>query len=205
MSWLPAVRHHRSNRRSGCSWISSNAAAAAGVENFLYVSIVGIDEISYSYYEHKLAAEAAVEQSTVPSTIVRATQFHSFLDEMLGMGRWLPIWPLPKEMQFQPIAVEEAAAAMVEHAEPEAGGRVPVVGGPELLTLGELATTYRKARGMRRLAVNLPLPSQTVREFEEGNGLCPDRRIGTTTWEEFLAERYGAGPTDTPGQSTSPS
>lgn len=35
------------------------AAADAGVANFVYVSIVGVDEIPYSYYKHKLAAERA--------------------------------------------------------------------------------------------------------------------------------------------------
>lgn len=75
-----------------------DAAADAGVSNFLYVSIVGVDEIPFSYYQHKLAAEEAVEASPVPSTIVRATQFHSFVDELLSGVARLPVWPLPTKL-----------------------------------------------------------------------------------------------------------
>jgi len=46
-----------------------DAAAEADVANFVYVSIVGIDEIPYTYYEHKREAEQAIEASAVPSTI----------------------------------------------------------------------------------------------------------------------------------------
>ena len=56
-----------------------DAAADVGVSNFVYISIVGIEAIPYSYYEHKLTAEQTVESSDVPSTVLRATQFHSFV------------------------------------------------------------------------------------------------------------------------------
>jgi hypothetical protein len=53
------------------------------------------DRIPYSYYEHKLAAERAVEGAGVPSTVVRATQFHEFVAESLGSVARVPVWPLP--------------------------------------------------------------------------------------------------------------
>ncbi|WP_121822167.1 SDR family oxidoreductase [Halostella salina] len=171
-----------------------DAAADAGVSNFLYVSIVGIDEIPYSYYEHKLAAERAVESSDVPATVLRATQFHSFLDGVLGAVSRLPVWPLPTRMQLQPVAVDEVAEAVAEHATPHAGGRVPPIGGPEVRTLGELARAYRDARGLRRPVVRLPLPGAVASGFRAGDATCPDRAVGTTTWEAWLADRYGDAP-----------
>jgi uncharacterized protein YbjT (DUF2867 family) len=174
-----------------------DAAADASVENFLYVSIVGVDEIPFSYYEHKRAAERAVETSDVPATIVRATQFHSFLDELLRPLSWLPVWPLPTQMRSQPIDVGEAANAIVEHATTDAGGRVPEVGGPEVLRLGEIASAYRAARGLRRPTVRLPIPGAVASGFRAGDALCPDRRVGSTTWEEWLDREYGSGTTET--------
>jgi len=168
-----------------------DAAAAAGVSNFVYVSIVGVDEIPYSYYEHKLAAERAVESSAVPFTILRATQFHEFLDDVFGAVSRLPVWPLPTRMRLQPVAVAEVAAAVAEHATSEPHGRVPAVGGPEVRTLGELARAYRDARGLRRPVVRLPVPGAVVRGFREGDATCPDRNVGTQTWETWLGERYG--------------
>jgi uncharacterized protein YbjT (DUF2867 family) len=170
-----------------------DAADETGVSNFLYPSIVGIEEIPYSYYEYKLAAERAVEASDVPHTVLRATQFHCFLDELLGMVARSPVWPLPTKFRIQPVAVEEVADVLVEHATPDASGRVDPVGGPEEQSLGNLARTYREARGLRRAVVGLPLPGGMARAFRAGHATCPDRAVGTVTWEAWLTERYGAG------------
>ena len=86
-----------------------DAAAALDVEHFLYVSIVGIDDIPYSYYEHKLEAERAVEASRVPSTVVRSTQFFPFVASILATVRRLPVWPLPTDVRL-PLPGEAAAA-----------------------------------------------------------------------------------------------
>jgi uncharacterized protein YbjT (DUF2867 family) len=170
-----------------------DAAERAGVSNFLYVSIVGVDEIPYSYYEHKLAAERAVEASDVDGTILRATQFHEFVHFLIGTAAKLPVWFLPTKFQVQPVAAVEVADAIVEHATLEASGRVPEVGGPEVHTLGELAKTYRAARGSWRPIVRVPVPGAVASGFRAGHNTCPDRAVGTVTWEDWLAERYGEG------------
>jgi uncharacterized protein YbjT (DUF2867 family) len=167
------------------------AAADAGVENLVYPSIVGVGEIPFSYYERKAAAEAAIEESPVPSTIVPATQFHSFVADLLDGVAKLPVWPLPTGMQVQPIGVEAVADAIVEHATTTAGGRTDPIGGPEVLSVGEIARTYREARGLRRPIVRLPLPGETAAGFRAGHALCPDHAVGTVTWAAWLAERFG--------------
>jgi uncharacterized protein YbjT (DUF2867 family) len=167
------------------------AAAESGVSNFLYVSIVGVDDVPFSYYQHKHEAERLVESSGVPSTIVRATQFHSFVGGLLDAVSRLPVWPLPAGFQAQPIAVDEVADAVLGHATPEAAGRVPPVGGPEVRTLGDLARAYRSARGFRRAVVGLPLPGKVASGFRAGHNTCPDRAVGTVTWEEWLETEYG--------------
>jgi uncharacterized protein YbjT (DUF2867 family) len=86
------------------------ASEDAGVENFLYPSIVGIDEIPFTYYEHKRVAEKAVEASDVPATIVRATQFHSFVADLLDYVAKLPVWPLPTKMQVQGFELAETCS-----------------------------------------------------------------------------------------------
>ena len=166
------------------------AAEAADVSNFVYVSIVGIDDVPYSYYESKVAAEELVEASDVPHTIVRITQFHPFVDMFAGMVARLPVWPLPTTWQLQPIDVGEAADAIVEHATMDAAGRVPDVGGPQVRTVGELATAYREARGLRRPIVRLPVPGKTSRRLRDGELTCAERDVGTTTWETYLAHAY---------------
>ncbi|PCR92435.1 SDR family oxidoreductase [Natrinema ejinorense] len=165
------------------------AAADVGVSNVVYVSIVGVDAIPYSYYRHKVAAERAVETSSVPSTIVRATQFHSFVFDLLESVARLPVWPLPTAFRLQPIHVGEAADTIAEYATPEPAGRVPDVGGPEVRTVGELARTYRDAKGLSRPLVRLPLPGEIAAGFRSGDGTCPDRTVGTVTWREWVRAR----------------
>lgn len=168
-----------------------DAAADAEVSNFLYVSIVGIDDIPYSYYQHKLQAEQAVTTSAVPSTIVRVTQFHPFVAYLLYTVSRLPVWPLPVGFQLQPIDPGEAAAAVVDHATVDASGRVPDVGGPEVLSVRALAERYREERGLRRPIVRLPIPGSVASAFRAGYATCPGRAVGTVTWEEWLAAQDG--------------
>lgn len=181
------------------------AAAAADVENLLYVSIVGIDEIPFSYYEHKLAAERAVERSGVPSTVLRSTQFHQFVADVLGSVARLPVWPLPTKLRVQPIDAGEAADAVVERATTDPAGRVPDVGGPEVLTLGEIARAYRDARGLRRPVVRLPIPGGVTEAFRAGEATRPDRTVGTVTWSEWLERRYGSDDGSPTAGAVSPS
>ena len=177
----------------------------ADVSNFVYPSIVGVEEIPFSYYEHKLAAERAVEASGVPHTILRATQFHEFVHELLGMVSRVPVWFLPTRFRVQSVAAAEVADAIVEYATPEASGRVPDVGGPAVHTLGELARSYREARGSWRPIVRVPIPGAVASGFRAGHNTCPDRAVGTVTWDDWLAERYGESRESTGRTAGSPS
>src|SRR5690349_20736702 len=58
-------------------------ARHAGVGHVLYVSINGIDRVPYRYYQAKLDTEEVVEASGVPYTILRAAQFHPFVERLL--------------------------------------------------------------------------------------------------------------------------
>lgn len=179
------------------------AAEDSGVENFLFPSIVGIDDIPFAYYEHKLAAETAVEESEIPTTVVRATQFHSFVAEMLGYVAKLPVWPLPTKIQLQPVDVGEVADFLADHATPTASGRTDPIGGPEIHSVRDLATAYRNVRGLRRPIIRFPIPSKTVAAFRTGHATCPEHTVGTHSWEEWLAERYATGSDETDARSQS--
>ncbi|MCU4926866.1 NAD(P)H-binding protein [Halobacteria archaeon AArc-dxtr1] len=179
-------------------------AEAADVENFLYPSIVGIDDIPFSYYEEKVTGEMIVEESDIPTTIVRATQFHSFIAELLDSVAKLPLWPLPTNVQIQPVDVGEVADVIVDHATLTASGRTGPIGGPNIHLVGELAQMYRNARGLRHPIMRLPIPGKTMAAFRTGHATCPNQRVGTVTWEEWLAERYTSEADDTVSCAQSP-
>ena len=99
------------------------AAKAAGVSHFVYISIVGIDRIPLPYYKHKLAAEKLVEESGVPYSILRAPQFFTLMDDILGNLLRFPVGVYPAGFKFQPIDPGEVAERIVQQAEAGPGGR----------------------------------------------------------------------------------
>jgi uncharacterized protein YbjT (DUF2867 family) len=167
-------------------------ASDAGVSHLLYISIVGIDDFPFSYYQAKLACEERIHASGVPFTILRATQFHELLDErFLPPFFRLPVVALvPTDLKFQVIDSGEVARRMVELVQAGPSGRVADAGGPEVRTMGELAAGWMRARGKKRKILPLPLPGRAAAAFRRGQNTCPDQRYGKVTWEEYLARKY---------------
>jgi uncharacterized protein YbjT (DUF2867 family) len=168
-------------------------ARAAGVRHLVFISIVGVDSIPFPYYRAKLAVEREVESSGVPYTVLRATQFHSFIVSLLAAQHRLPALLAPA-FSAQPIAVEEVAARLVELATDAPAGRVPDIGGPAVRPLPELARAWAAAAGVRRPVLPLRLPGKTFRAWTAGHGVVPGPSYGRIPFEEYLASRYGQTP-----------
>jgi uncharacterized protein YbjT (DUF2867 family) len=168
-------------------------ASEEGVKHLLYISIVGIEKFpKFSYYKSKLLAEQAIKSTNVPYTILRATQFHYFIDILLGLQRRSPVMLLPTNWQFQLIDPDEVAARMVELVEAGASGHVADIGGPEVLSLGELVKAWKAAQGIHRLVIPMPQFGETARGYRNGFNTCPDQKYGKITWAEWLQRKYGA-------------
>jgi len=165
-------------------------ARAAGVAHLVYISIVGIELVPFNYYRCKVAAEQLVEQSDLPWTILRATQFHSLIDLFLGLANRLPLFLLPTDFLFQPIETGEVAHCLVELVAAGPSGRAPDIGGPEVLRMDDLAAAWLAARGQRRRIVPQRLPGAFAAAVRQGRLTTPNRRYGTITWAEWLQTAY---------------
>lgn len=159
---------------------------SAAVETVIYTSIVGIDDIPYHYYQDKLEAESIIETSAVPETILRTTQFHELGNMVFEGYRWLPVWPLATSLPLQPIAAAEVADRLTELVGESPGARVPDIGGPEVLTVGEAAETWKRAEGIRRPVVPLPQIGRTLTRIGAGDLTATDNPYGETTFVEWL-------------------
>ena len=164
------------------------AAAGAGVGHLVLVSIVGIEEIPLGYYRQKLAVERVVQGSAVPSTVLRATQFHSLVESLFTLQRRLPAVLAPT-FRLQPIAVEDVAGRLVELAGAAPAGRVPDVGGPEQRMVRDLGRVWARATGTRRPVVPLSLPGRLFGAYAAGKALVPGPAYGRRTFEEHVAGR----------------
>jgi len=165
--------------------------ASEGASHFYYISIVGVDRISFGYYKAKLAAEHLIEASGVPFSIRRATQFHQLIDGFLPRFIRLPVAPIPTSFNFQLIDAGEVAERIVSDIAQGPSGRLPDIGGPKVQRLGEIARAWLAARGKRALLLPLPLPGAMPSALRKGLNCCPDNIGGSITWEEWLAGKYG--------------
>lgn len=163
------------------------AARTAGRPHLVYVSIVGIENVALGYYRAKLACERLIEESGMPWTIQRTTQFHNLITAICDAQRRLPVTMMPSKVSFQPIDVTEVAARLVAIAPASAAARVPDLGGPQVRDAAELARTYLRTIGRRRAVWSIPLPGKAMRDYRAGNHLTRQRAVGRITFDEFVA------------------
>ncbi len=165
------------------------SARQAGVSHLLYVSIVGVDQIPYPYYRDKIACEEIVRQGGVPFSVLRLTQFHSFIDMLLtAVADRVPlVVALPTRFRVQSVDIGEAAAHLLAAALQAPGGRLRDFGGPEIMTVGEAAAAWRAARQVRKPILPLVwLPGGVARALTRGLNTAPDGGRGTITWQQWL-------------------
>src|SRR5215211_8728837 len=174
------------------------AASIVGSPHLVYISVVGADRIPvvsgvdramFGYFASKRAAERIVEDSGLPFTTLRATQFHDLILTVAQTLAKLPVAPIPAGFRVQPVEADEVAARIVELTLGEPAGRVPDMGGPRVYGAAELLRSYLRATQRRRLIVPVWVPGKAARVFRAGADLAPEQAVGRRTWEEFLAER----------------
>lgn len=169
-----------------------DAAYRAGVAHLVFISIVGIDDVPLPYYRDKLAAERRIAAGRVPWTVFRTTQFHQLVAGLFAAQRWSPLLLAPA-ISIQPIDTRVVGAHLADLALGEPQGRVPELGGPEVLDGRRLAELYRASHGGHRPIVRFSLPGRTFAAYAAGHHLAPDARAGGRTFEAFLAGDAGAG------------
>jgi uncharacterized protein YbjT (DUF2867 family) len=172
---------HRARRTEVQGTTNAVAAARAHGAHLVYVSIVGVDEHRFPYYKAKRAAEEVIERSDVAWTIQRATQFFDLIQQFLSFG----MFPATRNLRFQPIDSGEVADRLADLVDAGPAGRLPDVGGPEVLSLRELAAIRKRVTGRRVLLVPTPAVG-FLEDFDRGRQLCPAHRVGRRSWEDWL-------------------
>ena len=122
----------------------------AGVRRIVVVSIIGTEKFTAGYGAAKLAHEQAALAGPAPARILRAAQFHEFVELLMAWGRQGEVCYLPA-MRTQLVAartVAEALAALAVTPEPaSAGAPVPEIAGPRQEYLPDIAALLAGRRG----------------------------------------------------------
>jgi len=123
------------------------AAKAAGIKNYVAMSIVGSDELPESgYMRAKVAQEKLITESDLPYSIVRATQFAEFAEaitESMVVGDEVRV----PDALIQPIASADLATEVARVAEGEPLGGIKEVGGPEKISFEQMAREVLTRQG----------------------------------------------------------
>src|ERR1041385_9044126 len=127
--------------------------AAAGVRHHVALSVVGTDRLSESgYFRAKIAQEKLIQESSIPYSIVRATQFFEFLKGLADISMVGNQVHLPPVL-FQPMAADDVASGVARIAVGPPAKGIVEIGGPEQFRLDEL---------VRRRLASLKDPREVV-------------------------------------------
>jgi uncharacterized protein YbjT (DUF2867 family) len=166
-------------------------ALAPNIEHFVYISIIGVDRIPFSYYQQKYATEQVIQHSRVPWTIIRAPQFFPFVEMVMEAFCKLPIGLVLKGSKHQPMATEEVAEFIAQCIQEGAACEVRTITGREVFTMKELAQSWLAAQGKRKPVLEVPLPGKMANAFRKGYNTDITAPQGQQTWDNYLQQKYG--------------
>ena len=140
----------------------ARVAAEEGVARLVHVSAIGADERSDSEYAAaKGRGEAAVRDAFPDAVILRPSIVFGvddgFFNKFGAMARLSPVLPLVgPNTRFQPVYVDDVAAAAQVGALGRAAPGIYELGGPEVATFRELMQRLLGVIQRRRMLVALP-------------------------------------------------
>jgi uncharacterized protein YbjT (DUF2867 family) len=129
------------------------AEAAAGVGHHVALSVVGTDRLLASgYFRAKMAQENLIKTSSIPYTIVRATQFFEFVGSIAQLATEGQTVRLPPVL-MQPIVSDDVAAVVAEVTAKEPLNSTIELAGPEPIRQDDLVRQFLKATGDTRTVI----------------------------------------------------
>ena len=163
------------------------AEVEAGVGHHVALSVVGTERLSESgYFRGKIAQEKLIRESSIPYSIVHATQFFEFVKSIADAatdGSRVRLAPV----LIQPMASDDVADAVARIAVGAPVNGIVEVAGPEQFRLDELIRQDLSARNDPRDVVADPQARYFGAVLSERT-LVPgdDARLGETRFEDWL-------------------
>jgi len=168
---------------------------SAGVQQIVAVSIIGADHFTAGYGAAKLAHERAHLSGPIPARILRAAQFHEFVQQLVDWGRQGDVSRVPV-MRTQLVAArnvgEELAQLAVDsdwvaRVDPNET-LISEIAGPREERLVQMARLLVSRRGESLQVEEAANPDNPDREVSENGALLPGpgARLAGPTFEEWL-------------------
>jgi uncharacterized protein YbjT (DUF2867 family) len=163
--------------------------ATAGVRHHVALSVVGTDRLSESgYFRAKIAQEKLIKESSIPYSIVHATQFFEFLKGLADISMVGDKVHLPPVL-FRPMTADDVASGVARVAVGQPINGIVEIAGPEQFRVDEL---------VRLRLTSLKDPREVIADPNARYGgakvgertLLPgnNARLGETRFETWLAQ-----------------
>jgi uncharacterized protein YbjT (DUF2867 family) len=169
----------------------------AGVKRMVVVSIIGIDRFTTGqyggYYAAKQAHEKAMLSGPIPARILRAAQFHEFVDTLVSWGRKGDVSYLPK-MRTQLVAARTVAETLadlaIDSGSIPAASKAPIpeIAGPKEENMVDAATRLVARRGDSLRIEGVSDPADPAAALYESGALLPGphAKLAGPTFDEWL-------------------
>lgn len=156
-----------------------DAAKQAGVEHFVYTSVVGAsDDHPVDFWRHKARVERYLKDSGLTYTIIRPTAFmevhaYQLVGKSIVEGKRVMLFG-PGRNPRNYVAAEDVAKAVVGAlGMPSLKGETLEIGGPENLTAHEVVKIFERTTGLQAKVSHIPLAalrtmSRVIRPFHPG-------------------------------------
>jgi uncharacterized protein YbjT (DUF2867 family) len=155
------------------------------------VSIIGIDSWTTGYGAAKLVHEKEVLGGPIPGQVLRAAQFHEFVEQLIAWGTQGQVAYLPV-MRTQLVAARSVAETLASMATTPAadvaGAPIPEIAGPREERLAEAARLLVARRGLPVRIEEVSDPANPDRDRYENGGLLPGPHaiLAGPTFAEWL-------------------
>jgi NADH dehydrogenase len=173
------------------------AAKDAGVKRFVLMSALGTSAETKDlvpYFGAKWAEEQDVKTSGIPYVIFRPSFIFAkdggILPTFSKLARLTPVTPITGSgaQRIQPIWADDVAAYFAKSVDLEAAtNRTFELGGPEAVTWNEFWERLKRARGIRRPSVHVPMGLMRL------NALVTERLPGNIPLTRDLLKMLEAG------------
>ena len=152
---------------------AAEAAAAAGITDYLHMSALGADAAAEAEYARsKAAAEEAVLAAIPTASILRPSIVFGpeddFFNRFAAMARLSPVLPLVGggHTRFQPVYVADVAEAAVKClTDSDCDGKTYELGGPKVYSFKQLLQLMLQTINRRRMLVPLPFAVADMQTF----------------------------------------
>jgi len=165
------------------------AEKKAGVKYHVALSVVGVDRLAaIPYMRGKILQEKLIRASGVPYTIIHSTQFFEFLDGIARDGSGDKAIRLSTGL-IQPIAADDVADAVSQHAMGSAINGMVEIGGPDKFPLADLVRTFLERIGDKREVIGDPDAPYFGAVLKTNDLVAgPDAHLGKLDFDAWFAQ-----------------